>query len=200
LLRHSTNNLAALIGSRICHDLISPIGAITNGLELMQMSGAALTPEVSLISDSVENANARIRFFRVAYGMATQSQSMGRAEVVSILKAVAQGARVSYHWGPLEDLPRTEVRLAFLAMQCFETAMPYGGRITLTRESGMWAISGTADKLRETPELWASLEGTGNVIEVSPAEVQFALLPVLLEEVGRSISLRITENDILMRF
>ncbi|MEE4348211.1 MAG: histidine phosphotransferase family protein [Paracoccaceae bacterium] len=199
-MRHSTNNLAALIGSRICHDLISPIGAITNGLELMQMSGAALTPEVSLISDSVENANARIRFFRVAYGMASESQTMGRAEVVSILKAVAQGARVSFHWGPLEDLPRTEVRLAFLAMQCFETAMPYGGRITLTREGGLWAISGAADKLRQTPELWAGLDGTGNAVDVSPAEVQFALLPVLLDEAGRSISLRITENDILMRF
>lgn len=199
-MRHSTNNLAALIGSRICHDLISPIGAITNGLELMQMSGAALTPEVSLISDSVENANARIRFFRVAYGMASESQTMGRAEVVSILKAVAQGARVSFHWGPLEDLPRTEVRLAFLAMQCFETAMPYGGRITLTREGGLWAISGAADKLRQTPELWAGLVGTGNAVDVSPAEVQFALLPVLLDEAGRSISLRITENDILMRF
>lgn len=199
-MRHSTNNLAALIGSRICHDLISPIGAITNGLELMQMSGAALTPEVALISDSVENANARIRFFRVAYGMASPQQGMGRAEVVSILKALAQGARVSFHWGPLEDVPRTEVRLAFLALQCFETAMPYGGRITLTREDGLWAISGAADKLRQTPELWASLDGTNDTIEISPAEVQFALLPVLLEEAGRRISLRITEHDILMRF
>jgi histidine phosphotransferase ChpT len=199
-LRHSTNNLATLIGSRICHDLISPIGAITNGLELMQMSGAALTPEVALISDSVENANARIRFFRVAYGMATASQSMGRAEIVSILKAVAQGARVSFHWGPLEDLPRTEVRLAFLALQCFETAMPYGGRITLTREGQLWAISCTADKLRQTPELWAHLDSDGTGIEVSPAEVQFALLPVLLAEAERRVSLRITENDILMRF
>lgn len=199
-MRHSTNNLAALIGSRICHDLISPIGAITNGLELMQMSGAALTPEVALISDSVENANARIRFFRVAYGMASARQTMGRAEVVSILKAVAQGARVSFHWGPLEDVPRTEVRLAFLALQCFETAMPYGGRITMSREGELWAISGTADKLRQTPALWASLQGNGNAIDVSPAEVQFALLPVLLEELGREVSLRMTEQDILMRF
>ncbi len=199
-MRHSTNNLAALIGSRICHDLISPIGAITNGLELMQMSGAALTPEVALISDSVENANARIRFFRVAYGMATENQSMGRAEIVSILRAVAQGARVSFHWGPLENLPRTEGRLAFLALQCFETAMPYGGRITLTREGRLWAISGTADKLRQTPDLWANLESGDSQIEVSPAEVQFALLPVLLEEAGRRVSLRLTESDILMRF
>lgn len=199
-MRHSTNNLAALIGSRICHDLISPIGAITNGLELMQMSGAALTPEVALISESVENANARIRFFRVAYGMASVQQTMGRAEVVSILKAVSQGARVSFHWGPLEDVPRTEVRLAFLALQCFETAMPYGGRITLSREGDLWTISGAADKLRQTPDLWACLEGGDSPAEISPAEVQFALLSVLLQDAGRQVSLRMTEQDILMRF
>ena len=197
---HSTHNLAALIGSRICHDLISPIGAITNGLELMQMSGAALTPELALVSDSVENANARIRFFRVAYGMASEQQMMGRAEIVSILKAMAQGARVSYHWGPLEDLPRVEVRLAFLALQCLETAMPYGGRISLTREAGLWAISGSADKRRQTPDLWAALETQGSGIEVSPSEVQFALLPILLQEAGRRTSLRITEHDILLRY
>ncbi|MDP5366922.1 MAG: histidine phosphotransferase family protein [Paracoccaceae bacterium] len=189
-----------MIGSRICHDLISPIGAITNGLELMQMSGAALTPELALVSDSVENANARIRFFRVAYGMASEQQMMGRAEIVSILKAMAQGARVSYHWGPLEDLPRVEVRLAFLALQCLETAMPYGGRISLTREAGLWAISGSADKLRQTPDLWAALETQGSGIEVSPSEVQFALLPILLQEAGRRTSLRITEHDILLRY
>jgi histidine phosphotransferase ChpT len=199
-LRHSTNNLAALIGSRICHDLISPIGAITNGLELMQMSGAALTPEVALISNAVENANARIRFFRVAYGMASAQQAMGRTEVVNILKAVSQGARVSFHWAPLDDVPRTEVRLAFLALQCFETAMPYGGRITLSRDENRWAISGTADKLRQTPALWASLQGQGSAIDISPSEVQFALLAVLLEEAGRQISLQVTEHDILMRF
>ena len=197
---HSTHNLAALIGSRICHDLISPIGAITNGLELMQMSGAALTPELALVSDSVENANARIRFFRVAYGMASEQQMMGRAEIVSILKAMAQGARVSFHWGPLEDLPRVEVRLAFLALQCLETAMPYGGRISLTREGGLWAISGSADKLRQTPDLWEALETPGTGIEVSPSEVQFALLPILLQEAGRRTSLRITEHDILLRY
>ncbi|MDX5381555.1 MAG: histidine phosphotransferase [Rhodobacterales bacterium] len=197
---HSTHNLAALIGSRICHDLISPIGAITNGLELMQMSGAALTPELALVSDSVENANARIRFFRVAYGMASEQQMMGRAEIVSILKAMAQGARVSFHWGPLEDLPRVEVRLAFLALQCLETAMPYGGRISLTREGDHWAISGSADKLRQTPDLWEALETPGTGIEVSPSEVQFALLPILLQEAGRRTSLRITEHDILLRY
>ena len=66
-------DLAALISSRICHDLISPIGAINNGLELLGMSGQSLdTPEMSLINESVQNASARIRFFRIAYGAASE--------------------------------------------------------------------------------------------------------------------------------
>jgi histidine phosphotransferase ChpT len=62
--------IAALIASRICHDLISPIGAIGNGMELMALSSGQeqSSPELDLISQSVENANARIRFFRIAYG------------------------------------------------------------------------------------------------------------------------------------
>ena len=195
-----TNNLAALIGSRICHDLISPIGAITNGLELMQMSGSALTPEMALITESVENANARIRFFRVAYGMAAPHQIMSRAEIVGILKAVAQGARVSFHWGPLEDMPRTEVRLAFLALQCLETAMPYGGHITVSHEAGIWALAGAADKLRQTPQLWAALENPAPAQDIGPAEVQFAFLPPLIAEAGRTLTLRVSEHDILIRF
>ncbi|MFU8882343.1 MAG: histidine phosphotransferase family protein [Rhodobacterales bacterium] len=197
---HVTHNLAALIGSRICHDLISPIGAITNGLELMQMSGSTLTPEVALVTESVGNANARIRFFRVAYGLASTKQSMGRPEIISILKDGAVGARVSVDWGPLDPVPRDEVRLVFLALQCFETAMPFGGQITVTREAGQWELTGAADRMRQMPDLWASLQAPDAITEITPAQVQFALLPSLLADEARQISLRLTEADIVMRF
>ena len=49
-MSHTHSNLATLIGSRICHDLISPIGAIHNGLELLELSGGmSQTPEMQLI-------------------------------------------------------------------------------------------------------------------------------------------------------
>lgn len=90
-MRPSNLNLAALIGSRICHDLISPIGAINNGLELLGMTAPTEGPEFELISQSVGNASARIRFFRIAYGAASV-QLVGRAEIVSILADVMGGA------------------------------------------------------------------------------------------------------------
>lgn len=197
---HNRNNLTALIGSRICHDLISPIGAIANGLELMQMSGSPLTAEMALITDSVQNANARIRFFRVAYGHAAAQQMMGRAEIIGILQDIAQGARVRFQWGPLDPVPRAEVRLAFLAIQCFETAMPYGGQVMITREDGNWTLAGHAEKLRHSPDLWSAIGTPDGAAEVSPAEVQFALLPLLAQDEGRRVAVTSTQTDIVMRF
>ena len=183
-------NLASLIGSRICHDLISPIGAITNGLELLDLTGGVVGPEMDLISDSVGNAGARIRFFRIAYG-AAGDQKMGRLEVASVLKDMTRGGRLSVSWGPLEGQSRGEVRLAFLALQCLETAMPYGGDVRIMAEDGKWIVSGRADKLNVDLGLWDMLQGKGSA-EITPALVQFALLPAVAADLGRVIK---TKSD-----
>ena len=75
-------SLAKLIASRICHDLISPVGAIANGMELVALTGADITPEFELISDSVAGANARIKFYRIALGMSSADQKLGRSEKI----------------------------------------------------------------------------------------------------------------------
>ena len=92
-----TNNIAALIGSRICLDNISPIEAIGNGVEFLTMSASVgSSPELNLIADSVHNTNARIRFFRIAYGAASMDNVIGRQEVISVLPETAQGGRFTY--------------------------------------------------------------------------------------------------------
>ena len=95
----SNINLAALIGSRICHDLISPIGAINNGLELLGMSGGNSSPEMDLIQESVGNASARIR--------ATQA-TLGSPIRRPVVKVLAMPARGSGSFGP--RLARQESR------------------------------------------------------------------------------------------
>lgn len=122
-----TANLAALVGSRICHDLISPVGAINNGLELLGMSNSLEGPELELISDSVNNANARIRFFRVAFGAAGE-QDLGRAEVISVLSDVSKGGRIKYNWSSEAPAPRREVRMAFLAVSAWKAPCPMVAR------------------------------------------------------------------------
>lgn len=65
-----THNLESLIGSRICHDLISPIGAIHNGIELLMLGQTKDVPdeEMSLIFDSCRHAENKVKFFRLAFG------------------------------------------------------------------------------------------------------------------------------------
>jgi len=194
----SNVNLAALIGSRICHDLISPIGAINNGLELLGMSDDREGPEIDLITESVENASARIRFFRIAYGAASNTP-MGRSEVITILQDVTNGGRLTVTYGPMDDQPRWAVRMVFLAIQCLETSMPYGGRIEASCASDVWTITGHAPKTNAEPDLWAVLTGN-EVLGLAPAHVQFALLPAVADDVNRKVTCETSEDKLTIRF
>lgn len=192
-------NLAALIGSRICHDLISPVGAINNGLELLGMSGAVAGPELELISDSVLNANARIRFFRVAFG-AAGDQQMGRAEVVSILEDISKAGRMKFQWTPTEGCSRSEVRMAFLAALCLESALPYGGVINVLNAGGNWTVVGEGRKVNIEDDLWGNLDGSSDEAKITPALVQFAMLPEAAKEAERKISYDATLEKVTIQF
>ncbi|MGR3453015.1 histidine phosphotransferase family protein [Pseudooceanicola sp.] len=197
----SNHNLASLIGSRICHDLISPIGAICNGIELLSLEGRPQSPELALISESVGNANARIRFLRVAFGMAGPEQMMGKSEITTILSDIGAGARVSFDWTPTREQPRARVQEVFLALQCFESAMPQGGTVTVTETSDdRWEISGPAEVHRPDPALWHALSDPARPADVQPAQVQFALLPALLTDRGRRVTVEVRAREIVLRF
>ena len=193
-------NLSALIGSRICHDLISPIGAIGNGLELLTMTKTTDSPEMDLISESVNNATTRIRFFRIAYGHASPDQITGQSETCAILADLTRNSRLNINWNVDEDSPRAQVRLAFLALQCFESAMPFGGRIMISHENNRWTVTGTADKLLIDNALWGNLSLENPTTDVRPSEVQFALLPLLLADMNRRLNARIGTTEITATF
>ncbi|WP_254435843.1 histidine phosphotransferase family protein [Ruegeria arenilitoris] len=195
----TTVNLAELIGSRICHDLISPIGAITNGLELLEMVGGTQGPEMELISGSVGSAGARIRFFRVAFGSASD-QPLGRAEVSELLKDVERAGRVRVNWHLIEAVPRNQVKLAFLALMCCESAMPFGGEVTISSASDTWSVTGSADKLNLDSDLWKNLPLGRFANKVTPAQVQFALLPEAAASMGRRVVAETTSTRIVIRF
>lgn len=191
-------DLSALIGSRICHDLISPLGAIGNGLELLQMSGATEGPEMALIADSVESANARIRFFRIAYGDAQSNQMIKGAELRGALHGSYQGGRLTIAWQP-EDMLRSEAKRGFLALQCLESAMPYGGTIKVTGPSSALSFRGEAQRFAFEPQLWDGLAGKCALDGLRPAQVQFGLLAEMTREARRTISVARTETSLTVQ-
>ncbi|PXW83145.1 histidine phosphotransferase ChpT [Ruegeria sp. P4] len=192
-------NLAALVGSRICHDLISPVGAINNGLELLGMSNSLEGPELELISDSVNNANARIRFFRVAFGSAGE-QELGRMEIMSVLGDVSKGGRIKYNWSSQEAAARRDVRMAFLAGLCLESALPYGGAVQILRSTDGWTVTGEGRKINVDEDLWSGLASDAPKVEITPALVQFTLLPEAAKEAGRQLSFSQSAEKISISF
>lgn len=193
-------DLAALIASRICHDLISPIGAIGNGVELLTMEPGGQRPEIALISESVANANARIRFFRISFGAASGDQRIARSEVLSVLTDLTRGGRVSYVWTSASDLSRREVRLAFLLLQCLETAMPYGGKVQVAQGETGWAIQAEAARLKIDPALWQALDRSAPPEGIAANHVHFALVPGEVARQGRTLSVETGETAIRLRF
>ena len=193
-------DLTALLGSRICHDLISPIGAISNGVELLLMDNVAKGPEMTLIAESVANANARIRFFRIGFGAAGAEQRIGRTEVLALFSDLMRGGRLSLDWSSPADLPRREVKLAFLLVMCLETAMAFGGKISVSMVDGRWHVTGRAPRLRIDPDLWEVLSNPAARHEVTPAQVHFALIPEEMARLGRQLVVEIREEELRLSF
>jgi len=179
---------------------VNPLGAIGNGVELLELSGLPQTPEMQLIAESVANANAKIRFFRVAYGAAQADQTMGRAEIAATLAAAARGGRLSYFWAAEGPQPRREVRAIFLLLQCFETAMPMGGDIRISQDGPHWELTGEADRLQIDEAMWTSMLNSRSRPHVSASQVQFLLVPDVLAEMGRNLALKLGPDRIIARF
>lgn len=182
-------NINALIGSRICHDLINPLGAISNGIELLQLAGVAQSPEMVLVSESVENATARLKMLRLAFGAAAPDQAVSRHEVLTTLEAVARGGRLSYSWNVEGEPSRLDVRTALLAVMCIETSLPLGGDIEIVRQGNAWRVQARHDRMNLDPVLWAPLSKNTSAENLTPAQVHFALLPEMAKEADRTLTL-----------
>src|SRR6266576_939753 len=94
-------DLAALLCSRVCHDLISPTGAILNGLEVFEEEGDAETKAfaIGLIKKSARTASARLQFCRIAFGAAGSAGAqvdLGDAE--NVARGFIEDEKVKLAW------------------------------------------------------------------------------------------------------
>lgn len=183
-------DLSALVSARLCHDLISPIGAIGNGLELLELSGQNASPELALVGDSLATALAKLRFFRIAFGPADPDARLPREEAAQICAAMFNG-RLSVAWTVPGDLARPTARLAFLAILCLEKSLPMGGTVEVSdAPPDRVALRAAGRRTAPPPELWAHVEAGAPLAEVRPDAVQFALLARGLAETGARLAVR----------
>ena len=191
-------DLTALLGSRICHDLASPMGAVRNGIELMQMSGGGGAEELALISGSVEAALARLEFFRFAFGSGNPDAPIGADEVGRTVTAMYADSRSTVDWQDREDRARWDLRLAFLALLCLERAVPLGATVAVRRDGGRWAIDAEARRVVDG-DLWAALRRREVPGDLQGGDVQFGLLARDARARGREIEAALDETSVRIR-
>lgn len=129
-------DLGALLCSRVCHDVISPVGAIVNGLEVLEDEGAADMRDVALdlIAKSARQASARLQFTRLAFGAAGSAGArldLGDAE--QVVRPVIEDGRTRVEWTlPRELLPKNRVKLLLNLVLLAVATIPRGGTIKVS--------------------------------------------------------------------
>jgi histidine phosphotransferase ChpT len=129
-------DLTAFVSSKICHDLVGPVGAINNGLELLEEETDDETREYAfqIIQNSAQIAWARLEFARLAYGASAGLGSaidLGHAERIS--RAFVEEGRHRLHWaGPKGGVDKHQARLLLQLIAVSMPAIPAGGDIHVT--------------------------------------------------------------------
>jgi len=192
--------LAELMAARLCHDLVGPIGAVANGIELLGDGGAGPDPEVTgLIALSARQATRRLQWFRVAFGSASGLPSAAMfGETRKLASGLFEDGRVALDWADPD--PATEaiatreaakfaLNMSLVALEC----LPRGGsvqvRIMPSRNSvkiSVAAIGATAQQ---------ALRPDAPIVELTPKSVPAYLAARLAYHAGSRLDVRMPADD-----
>jgi histidine phosphotransferase ChpT len=148
-------DLASLLCSRVCHDVISPVGAIVNGIELYDSGDASMKEfSIDLVRKSSRQASARLQFARLAFGAAGSAGAMidtGDAGLVA--NAFFADEKINLVWEvPRALLPKNQVKLILNLVMVATHAIPRGGSLTvagtIAGEQGDFVLTATGINAR----------------------------------------------------
>ncbi|MGY4306421.1 histidine phosphotransferase ChpT [Bradyrhizobium sp. USDA 4369] len=130
-----TLELAALLCSKVCHDLISPVGAIVNGLEVLDDNPKPEDRDfaLELIRKSAKTASARLQFCRLAFGAAgSAGAQIDLGDAQTMARGHIEDAKTSITWNlPRLLLPKNRVKLLLNMMVVAQQTIPRGGVLTV---------------------------------------------------------------------
>lgn len=176
-----------LLSSRLCHELISPVGAINNGIELMDEDDPEFVKDATkLIASSARTAGRRLDFYRFAYG----SGRAGNARDVTL--GLLDGGKSRCDWDAAVsaldvDWQRVACNLVVLAVE----ALPRGGAVQVKAISGKpgLVVTATGESINLMPEVRAVLDGAANVAELTARSVHAYYSTKIVEALGAKLNL-----------
>jgi histidine phosphotransferase ChpT len=163
--------LAALLCSRVCHDLISPVGAIVNGLEVLDDNPKPDDREfaLELIRKSARTASARLQFCRLAFGAAgSAGAQIDLGDALTMARGHIEDGKTSITWNlPRLLLPKNRVKLLLNMLIIAQQTIPRGGVLTVDPigegETMSFRVTATGLNARLPQNIVDLLNATGGV-------------------------------------
>ncbi|MEM8744489.1 MAG: histidine phosphotransferase family protein [Pseudomonadota bacterium] len=197
--------LTALVSSRICHDIISPVGAIANGLEVMaeESDQSMRDHAMDLIRKSAQQASAKLQFARLAFGAAGSSGAeIDLMEAEKVARAVAESDKHTVEWnGPPARLPKDKVKLLLNMVTMALNALPRGGTINVSVSEDPSApafdvrCSGQSARVPEVVEKMLS-GANGEALDAHSIQPYYAVL--IANEADMSLKAQLEGEDVIL--
>ncbi len=190
-------DLAALLCSRVCHDVISPVGAIANGLEVLDDEDDPAMKEIAmdLIRRSAHQASAKLQFCRIVFGAAGSVGShLDLADAGEVAKNFIGNEKISLTWNtPHETREKTQVKLLLNLLLLATTTIPRGGNISVNLIGDDISVrsSGEGAKMPEKTVAFMSDPTNGDDMDARLVQVYYTMR---LAQTGR-YSLIISQDD-----
>jgi histidine phosphotransferase ChpT len=192
-----TLELAALLCSRVCHDLISPVGAIVNALEVLDDSNKPEDRDfaLELIRKSSKTASARLQFCRLAFGAAGSSTAqIDLGDALNMAKGHIEDGKTTIAWNlPRLLLPKNRVKLLLNMLVIAQQTIPRGGVLTVDPigegETMSFRVTATGLNAR-LPQNIADLLSAAPATGIDAHAVQPHYTRLLAEACGLKVTLR----------
>ena len=200
-------DLAAMLCSRLCHDMLSPVGALSNGLELLadEKNGEMRGRIVELLEQSAKASADKLKFFRLAFGAAGGFGDLVPVEEArGVVDALVGGnGRIEARWALAGDvLPKPAIKVLLnLALIGIE-ALVRGGTLDIGAElrekETEIVIRAAGPRLAFDPLVGKALDGTLGVADLSSRTAPAAMIRQLAESLGGEVQSILTEEALVM--
>ncbi|WP_439648893.1 histidine phosphotransferase family protein [Erythrobacter ani] len=203
----SQTDLAALLCSRLCHDMLSPVGALSNGLELL---ADEQDPEmrkrcVELLEQSAKISTDKLKFFRLAFGAAGGfGDAVPVEEAQDVIAALAAGnKRVELNWAVSEStLPKPAVKVLLNLSQIALDALVRGGSLDIGAEKRKGNVEivarATGKKIAFDEVIGHALQGEISPVEITSRTAAAHMIATLAEEMGGGLQYALTEDALVL--
>ncbi len=203
----SQTDLAAMLCSRLCHDMLSPVGALSNGLELL---ADEKDPEmrarcVELLEQSASISTAKLKFFRLAFGAAGGfGDNVPVEEAQEVIGALApETKRVQINWAMAEDsLPKPAVKVLLNLAQIALDTLVRGGTLDIgaeKRDGNVEIVArSTGPKIAFDETIGRALQGELSPSEISSRTAAAHMIALLAEELGGGLQYALSSDALVL--